>query len=303
MELLLLVLDWTGKKLAEVDRARCGALSGGFIFVSDEESGERLLLADTNGNILSDQIYSRFRKTGIMGLVNAQRKNKWYIVNSKGEELNESGFDTPVVFGVENSFSSIYGTYKMNGKVGLIRYKEPGEGPFRDVKPSAYYNVPVAWAVEHKITNGTDKFHFSPNEPCTRAQVVTFLWRANGSPEPKRTENPFTDVKTTDYFYKAVLWAVEQKITNGMDETHFAPSEPCTRAQVVTFQWRANGCNAPTERENPFADVSDGRWYSDAILWAVERKITKGTDKTHFSPDETCTRAQVVTFLYRDLAE
>ena len=173
---------------------------------------------------------------------------------------------------------------------------------FVDVPDDAYYATPVAWAVEHGITNGTSATTFSPNNTCTRAQVVTFLWRARGCPEPKTTNNPFTDVQADAYYYKAVLWAVEQGITNGTSATTFGPNNGCTRAQVVTFLWRTEGQPEPKTADNPFTDVTSGYYYK-AVLWAVEQKITNGTSATTFGPDATCTRGQIVTFLYRDLAE
>ena len=174
--------------------------------------------------------------------------------------------------------------------------------PFTDVPESAYYYDAVLWAVNHEpqITNGTGPDRFTPNAVCTRGQVVTFLWRAMGCPEPTSTRNPFADVQPNDYFYKAVLWAVENDITNGMDETHFDPEGACTRAHVVTFLWRAHEKPA-AGTHNPFVDVKDGQYYTDAVLWAVSQGITNGVDKTHFGPDSPCQRGQVVTFLYRDL--
>ncbi len=179
------------------------------------------------------------------------------------------------------------------------------KNPFVDVAQGQYYYDPVLWAVNHdpQITNGTDATHFSPMATCTRGQVVTFLWRAKGCPEPKTTNNPFSDVKASDYYYKAVLWANENGITNGTSATTFSPNDPCTRAHVVTFLWRAE--NKPAAgSSNPFADVPAGQYYTDAVLWAVNHnpQITNGTDATHFSPDKPCTRGQVVTFLYRDMA-
>ena len=176
------------------------------------------------------------------------------------------------------------------------------KGGFMDVPSAEFYAEPVAWAVKQGVTNGTSRLTFSPLAPCTRGQVVTFLWRASGSPEPKSESNPFVDVKADDYFYKAVLWAVEQGITNGMDLTHFGPDVPCTRAHVVTFLWRSH--NKPAAgTSNPFSDVPANEYYTDAVLWAVKEKITNGMDATHFGPDNTCIRGQIVTFLYRDLAE
>ena len=176
------------------------------------------------------------------------------------------------------------------------------KGGFMDVPAAQYYADPVAWAVEKGITNGTSRLTFSPESPCTRGQVVTFLWRANGSPEPKSASNPFVDVKPSDYFYKAVLWAVEQEITNGMDPTHFGPEIACTRAHVVTFLWRTHDKPA-VEAANPFVDVDPYGYYINAVLWAAKEGITNGMDKTHFGPDNTCIRGQIVTFLYRDLAK
>ncbi|MBR7033610.1 MAG: S-layer homology domain-containing protein [Clostridia bacterium] len=170
---------------------------------------------------------------------------------------------------------------------------------FKDVPADAYYADAVAWAVRNNITTGTDKTHFSPNAGCTRGQVVTFLWRAAGEPEPTSAKNPFVDVKSDAYYYKAVLWAVEKGITNGTDKTHFSPNATCTRGQIVAFLYRWKGSPKPASANNPFTDVKKGDYYLDAVLWAVGKEITTGTDKTHFSPGATCTRAQVVTFMYR----
>ena len=175
--------------------------------------------------------------------------------------------------------------------------------PFVDVLEGAYYYDPVLWAVnrEPQITNGTDPTHFSPDKTCTRAQVVTFLWRAMGCPEPTLTLNPFADVKPDQYYYKAVLWAVQNSITNGTSSNTFSPDKGCTRAQVVTFLWRTEGKPDAASLDNPFTDVPAGQYYTEPVLWAVEKEITKGTSADRFSPDSTCTRAQIVTFLYRDM--
>ena len=174
-------------------------------------------------------------------------------------------------------------------------------GGFVDVPSGQFYTDAVAWAVKKQITNGTDATHFSPDMACTRAQVVTFLWRAKGSPAPRSARNPFVDVRADDYYRTAVLWAVEQGITNGTDANHFSPDMVCTRAHVVTFLWRAEG-SRPAGSASAFVDVPAGEYYAQAVAWAVQKQITNGTDATHFSPDLACTRAQVVTFLWRDLA-
>ena len=189
---------------------------------------------------------------------------------------------------------------------GTITVKLPGvatppANPFVDVAAGQYYYDPVLWAVEKNITKGTDDTHFSPDATCTRGQVVTFLWRAAGSPAPGSSTNPFTDVKSGDYYYDAVLWAVEKNITKGTSATTFSPDQPCTRAQVVTFLHRFENTPAPGSNTNPFSDVTAGAYYYNAVLWAVEKNITNGTDATHFSPDSSCTRGQIVTFLYRDM--
>ncbi len=169
---------------------------------------------------------------------------------------------------------------------------------FYDVPNDAYYYEAVKWAVENGITRGTDDTHFSPDGICTRAQAVTFLWRAAGSPEPETRTMPFTDVPAGSYYYDAVLWAVENGITKGTSDTMFSPDATCSRAQIVTFLWRSEKSPAAGSR-NPFADVKSSAYYADAVLWAVKEDITKGTTNTTFSPDADCTRAQIVTFLWR----
>ncbi len=173
------------------------------------------------------------------------------------------------------------------------------ENPFTDVNESDYYYDAVIWAYENGIVSGKDETHFCPSDPCTRAQSAAFLWRANNEPEPVTTENPFEDVEPSDYYYKAVLWAYENGITSGKDESHFQPDDTVTRKEFVTFLWRSAGEPEPEITENPFIDVPDDRYYTKAVLWAYENDITKGKDETHFQPENQCIRAQVVSFLYR----
>ena len=176
---------------------------------------------------------------------------------------------------------------------------------FEDVQnPGEYYYKAVYWAYFHdpQITKGTSDTQFSPNNACTRAEVVTFLWRAAGSPEPTITEHPFTDVKAGTYYYKAMLWAVEQGVTKGTSDSTFSPYRPCSRGEVVTFLWRAMGKPAATISNHSFTDVKEGAYYYKAMLWAVEQGVTKGTSETTFSPTSTCSRGEVVTFLYRAMA-
>ena len=178
----------------------------------------------------------------------------------------------------------------------------PQTGVFVDVATGSYYEDAMDWAVESGITKGTDDTHFSPDGICTRAQAVTFLWRAAGSPAAKSSAMPFTDVKAGSYYYDAVLWAVENGITKGTSETMFSPDATCSRAQIVTFLWRSQKSPA-AGTANPFTDVKASAYYADAVLWAVKEDVTKGTTNTTFSPDDNCTRAQIVTFIWRALAE
>ncbi|MDY3282329.1 LamG-like jellyroll fold domain-containing protein [Dysosmobacter sp.] len=184
---------------------------------------------------------------------------------------------------------------------------QPGDdstqNPFEDVPADAYYYDAVLWAAGNGVTSGTDATHFSPSRTCTRGQTVTFLWRAAGSPEPKSAVNPFTDVAEGSYCYKAVLWAVENGITNGVTATEFMPNRTVTRGQTVTFLWRAAGSSRPKSAANPFTDVAGNAYYANAVLWAVENGITNGVTATAFVPDQGCSRAQIVTFLYRHLAD
>ena len=170
---------------------------------------------------------------------------------------------------------------------------------FTDVDGRAYYAAPVAWAVNNGITNGMTDTTFGPDIPCSRGQVVTFLWRAAGSPAPKSATCNFTDVTPSAYYYNAMLWAVENGITTGTSQTTFAPNDTCTRGQVVTFLWRTAGKATPSSTTCNFTDVSLSAFYYNAMLWAVENGITTGTSQTSFAPNASCTRAQVVTFLYR----
>ena len=177
---------------------------------------------------------------------------------------------------------------------------EPGSMAFTDVASSAYYYDAVKWAVEQGITSGITATTFGPDASCTRAQMVSFLWRANGSPKAAGA-NPFTDVSADAYYYDAVLWAVEKGITSGTSATTFSPNATVTRGQTVSFLHRANGSPA-VSGSSPFTDVAADAYYAAAVQWAVAENITAGTSATTFSPDAACTRGQIVSFLYRDMA-
>ena len=170
--------------------------------------------------------------------------------------------------------------------------------PFTDVAEGAYYADAVAWAIQNKVTSGVSAMTFAPNASCTRGQMVTFLWKAAGSPEPKSLTTAFTDVKSGAYYEKAVAWAVESKVTTGTSATTFSPDATVTRGQSVTFLWKANNSPAAASA-SAFTDVAASAYYASAVNWAVEKGVTSGISATTFAPNSDCTRAQIVTFLYR----
>ena len=186
--------------------------------------------------------------------------------------------------------TTVYAKWTQNGGTA--------QNPFVDVKEGAYYYDAVLWAVGQKITSGTSATTFSPDASCTRAQMVTFLWRAAGSPKVENGKNPFADVKADAYYYDAVLWAVEKGVTSGTSATTFSPDTTVTRGQTVTFLYR-NAGSPEVSGTMPFTDVEADAYYAKAVQWAVQQKITTGTSETTFSPMSDCTRGQIVTFLYR----
>lgn len=203
-------------------------------------------------------------------------------VNASGK--NFSGFN-----GATSSWYSFYIVNKTAAPKTV--------GGFTDVQPGTYFADPVLWAVEKHITEGTSATTFSPDKTCTRAQIITFLWRAAGSPEPKKAAS-FTDVADDTYYAKACAWAAEKKMVEG---STFAPNDSCTRAMAVEFMWKQAG--SPKAAASSFSDVAADSTYAPAVAWAVKNKVTDGTSATTFSPDKTCTRAQIVTLLYRALAK
>ena len=230
------------------------------------------------------------------------RDQTFTITPDKGYAVAKVLIDSKNVGAVK---SYTFENVKKNHTIEVVFMKangNPQTGVFVDVPEGSYYEEAVNWAVEKGITTGTDATHFSPDGICTRAQAVTFLWRAAGSPAAKSAVMPFTDVKAGSYYYDAVLWAVENGITKGTSDTMFSPDATCSRAQIVTFLWRSQKSPA-AGTANPFTDVKASAYYADAVLWAVKEDVTKGTTNTTFSPDANCTRAQIVTFIWRALAE
>lgn len=221
----------------------------------------------------------------------------------KLNEIDENGENERWTTFEYDSNGNMVRSETSDGRVETYEYAPipgPAASKFSDVQEVAqYYYDPVIWATDKKITDGTGDGNFTPGGNCTRAQMVTFLWRAAGSPEPKNAENPFEDVSNNTWYTKAVQWAVENGITTGASDTKFDPNGKCTRAQIVTFLWRAAGQQQPETAENPFEDVASDAYYKNAVLWAVENGITTGTAATRFAPKGICTRGQGVTFLYR----
>ena len=187
--------------------------------------------------------------------------------------------------------NGLYGYMKLDVDVVI--------NPFEDVQVGKFYFEPVLWAVENEITNGISATKFAPDNNCNRAQVVTFLHRSQGKPVPGSVQSAFSDVQIGKFYTDAVAWAVEKGVTNGMGDGTFGVDRTCTRGQVVTFLWRAAGSPAPKSTEHPFTDLNPQAFYYNAVLWAVENGITNGTTATTFGPEGTCTRGQIVTFLYR----
>ena len=235
--------------------------------------------------------------------VTLTRDEKNEIEIPVGTEIRDSGMETP---------TQLTGRVLPDGSI--VFDNEPGAGdgflpgifaviggsnqPFSDVAGGAYYNEAVRWAVKNGIASGTDAKHFSPDAACTRGQAVTFLWRAAGCPAPALAENPFADVKPTDYCYDAVLWAVQTGVAKGTSASTFSPDAPCTRGQIVTFLYRAAG--SPSGYGNSgYTDVPETSYCAAPVAWAVALRVTSGTSAITFSPDALCTRAQIVTFLYR----
>ena len=245
-------------------------------------------------------------------LTKASMKASWDVVDEGLADQNERKYsqvnyyagtallpwtvkDGVVTFG-ENSGEN--GGTSGGSSGGSAAPSEP-ETPFTDIPEGSPYESAILWAVKNGITTGTTATTFSPSAPCTRAQAVTFLWRAAGSPELKSDTMPFADVAADSVYAKAILWAVEQGITLGTTESTFSPNAPCARGQIVTFLYRAAGSPAVDGAADPFTDVSADSPFLTAILWAVKNGVTTGTTATTFAPSATCTRGQIVTFLYR----
>ena len=254
------------------------------------------ILRSRNGSVTAN--YSRAAAGDVIMLT--VRPDRGYTLSSL-MVLNSRGWQCSLTGKENGRYSFVMPSSDVTVEAAFKAESTIRRNPFTDVPDGAYYADAVLWAVDQGITTGVSASSFDPNGVCTRAEAVTFLWRAAGRPAPKSKSMPFTDVKAGSYYYDAVLWAIENGITNGTGETTFSPDAACTRAQIVTFLWRAQGAPNPGRR-NPFADVAADAYYAEAVLWAVKAEVTNGTSNAAFSPDADCTRAQIVTFLWRALA-
>ena len=263
----------------------------------------------SGGGSSSDPTYSVTTPSASNGSVTVSPKNA-----SKGDRVTitvkpDSGYTLETLTVIDSKGKEIQLTDKGEGKytftmpAGKVEVKATFMDDntmlnfFVDVKSGDYYYDAVLWAAKNGITSGTDAVHFSPEQPCTRAQIVTFLWRAAGAPEPKGTASGMTDVVSGSYYEKAVAWAIENGITTGTGDDKFSPDATCTRAQSVTFLFRAIGKLVDSKAE--FSDVLTDSYYANAVAWAVENGVTNGIGDGLFGPDNSCTRAQIVTFLFR----
>ena len=258
---------------APVVPSRCTvSVSGGVVNAADQKAAEA-------AEKLIDQIGTVTKNSG--DAIQAARE----AYNELSEEQKLQVANYQKLIDAEKKYAELTGT--------LV---------FTDVSAQDYYFEAIKWAVEKGITNGTTDTTFSPAASCTRAQMVTFLWRAAGRPKAKTTACSFTDVTKDAYYYEALLWAVENGITTGTSATTFNPGATCTRGQMAAFLYR-NAKSPAVSGNHAFTDVKDRAYYNDAVVWAAKEGITNGTSKTTFSPDEKCTRGQTVTFLYRYLAK
>ena len=260
-------------------------------------TAETVIIKDSlNGKVIVDSVYADEGDTVTLIV----EPDKGYtletltVTDKNGNELKLKDMDNgKYTFTMPASKVTIKATFMEDNS--MLNF-------FVDVPADAYYYDAVLWAAKEAITGGVDDTHFAPNATCTRAQAVTFLWRAAGCPAPKSHVMPFTDVAESSYYHDAVLWAVENGITKGTSDTAFSPNATCTRAQIVTFLWRSQKSPA-ADTVNPFTDVAADAYYANAVLWAAENGITGGTTANTFSPANDCTRAQIVTFLYRCLGD
>ena len=265
-------------------------------------------VVDHKGKLCTDFIYDNAYMSGMDKLVSMKKGDVYYLLNDHGTKVLDYPMEDAWLFSNEDN-PEHYAAFKYKGKFGFIQYAENKQAnPFADVQESDPYYSAVQWAVYHKpyqVTAGIDKTHFGPDKTVTRAQAMTFFWAAKDRPKFKTASTQFVDVKKTDWYYKAVMWAVENGITAGTDATHFSPNKTCNRGEILGFLYAALK-KPKVSIANPYKDVTN-QWYKKAALWAFEQGIERG-EKGRFNASTACTRASTVTYLYRflegkDLAE
>ena len=298
--------DGTYSYFGSVDEAVAAAEYGDEVVILDKAAGATyctvtLVTSEFGETLASSTFEAKKGDTVILPALADKSGHEfagWYTDILAGEPVGTLTTDTGYTYVVTDNVT-LYARWAYDGGIIVPIIPTIGGSSFTDVPGSAYYKTAVDWAVSKGIASGTSAKTFSPDAACTRGQAVTFIWRAAGSPAPKSTVNPFTDVKATDYCYDAVLWAVEQGITNGTTATTFSPEKACTRGEIVTLLYRASGSPAGYAANSGYVDVSAKSYCATAVSWAVALRITTGTSINTFSPDAACTRAQIVTFLYR----
>lgn len=297
------------KKIFAILLSVCLLLSFVCTAYADEDEGFNPIITITNGNgtitvtVFDESGILETKKPSLTVFCDFDKAYVQFNGATVKSELNTEEGIIAFVVASAGDYTIISGEEKTDPVTPVHPVKptpvKPTESAeFLDVKESDYFYKPVSWALEKGITTGLSSQLFGPDMVCTRAQVVTFLYRAAGVPAVTDKTNSFVDVKEGDYFYDAVLWAKENGITTGTDATHFSPDESCTRGQVVSFLHRYAAQPEPASVKNDFTDVLESKYYFKPVLWAKEKEITKGTSSTTFGPEEVCTRGQIVTFLY-----
>lgn len=278
-------IDKTGKTVVSPKYTYAGGFSEGLAVVAN---AGKYGYIDKTGKVAAAAAYEQASDFS-GGLAAVKKGGKWGFIDKTGKVV------VPLEYDLALEFTQDTAIVRKGGQYALLNITVGG---FTDVLFSSDYAQAIDWAVEKKITKGTSTKppRFSPDEKCTTAQILTFLWRAKGEPELASAANPFTGIKESDYFYKAVRWAGEKGLVSAQG---FDPEAPCTRATAVTYLWKLAG--SPTAQSSGFDDVPAEADYAQAVAWAVEKKVTKGTGGNKFSPNNTCTRGQIMTFLYRDL--
>ena len=278
-------IDKTGKTAVSPKYAYAGNFTADGLAVVGADGKYGYI--DITGKEIAAPAYEKARDFS-GGVAAVCQDGKWGFIDKTGKALTPFEYDGAADF-VQNA-----AIVRKGSRYGIVNVTVGG---FSDVLAGSPYAQPIDWAVGKGITNGTSPTTFSPDQPCSTAQILTFMWRAMGSPEPANAVNPYANIKADDYFYKAVLWAREKGLISG---GAFDPNAPCTRASTATYLWKLAG--SPAAQGAGFSDVPAGAAYAQAVAWAVSNGITNGTSATTFSPGSICTRGQIMTFLYRDLA-